>query len=300
MVKGLSELEFKKRVADLGKGDYQLLSPFTRTKDKVKLKHLSCGREYWVEAGSFLRGSRCLQCSRSHVRTPEEYKEEILKKYHGEYIVLGNYINNRVPIKYKHIPCGYEFEMKPTEFGRYNCRMCSRRKSPEVFKNEFYALVGDDYTLDTPYVNSRTKIRITHKPCGHSYDVVANLFLQGHRCPFCSSSNGELQIGEYLDKHNIPYKTQVRFESCKDILAMPFDFLANDSVLIEHQGRQHFEPVELFGGEDSFEYVQRHDKLKRDWVDKQQKYSLLYTYDDSSHGTIQQQLDKVLPWWLAK
>lgn len=45
---------------------------------------------------------------------------------------------------------------------------------------------------------------------------------------------------------------------------MSYDiFISGMNVAIEYQGKQHFEPVEFFGGEESFKETQRRDKEKK-------------------------------------
>ena len=39
-------------------------------------------------------------------------------------------------------------------------------------------------------------------------------------------------------------------------------------MAIEYQGKQHFEPIEIFGGIEAFEEQQKRDKLKRDLSDQ--------------------------------
>ena len=44
---------------------------------------------------------------------------------------------------------------------------------------------------------------------------------------------------------------------------MSYDFFISGlNIAIEYQGRQHFEPVDFFGGEEAFEALQARDKLK--------------------------------------
>ena len=44
---------------------------------------------------------------------------------------------------------------------------------------------------------------------------------------------------------------------------MSYDvFISGLNVAIEYQGKQHFEPVEFFGGNEAFESLQARDKLK--------------------------------------
>lgn len=40
-------------------------------------------------------------------------------------------------------------------------------------------------------------------------------------------------------------------------------YIAKKRVAIEYQGKQHFEPVEIFGGEEAFEKQKKRDELKR-------------------------------------
>ncbi len=60
--------------------------------------------------------------------------------------------------------------------------------------------------------------------------------------------------------------SQKEFKSCKFIRSLPFDFgiqLPNKKwCLIEVQGRQHFEAVELFGGKVGLKERQRNDNIK--------------------------------------
>ena len=61
-------------------------------------------------------------------------------------------------------------------------------KTHEVFAQEFNDLVGDEYTLLSDYINSRTAITVRHNTCGHEYEVRASKFTEGSRCPNCSKS----------------------------------------------------------------------------------------------------------------
>ena len=44
---------------------------------------------------------------------------------------------------------------------------------------------------------------------------------------------------------------------------MSYDvYISGLNVAIEYQGKQHFEPVEFFGGDDAFQDLRRRDKIK--------------------------------------
>lgn len=81
------------------------------------------------------------------------------------------------------------------------------------------------------------------------------------------SSQGEKAIQEYLDKYNISYSREYIFPDLTgDCACLRFDFkteLNGRIILIEFQGKQHYEPVEFFGGQEQFELQQRYDSYKR-------------------------------------
>lgn len=64
--------------------------------------------------------------------------------------------------------------------------------------------------------------------------------------------------------------------------------------MIEHNGIQHYEASEFFGGEEKFKIQKEHDKRKRDYA-KKHGYKLItvkYTYD--TYESIEEYLDKEL------
>lgn len=83
------------------------------------------------------------------------------------------------------------------------------------------------------------------------------------------TSNGEKWIAEYLDKHQYSYEQQKHYAdlvSDRGYLLF-YDFLVhlanNRDVLIECQGKQHYEHIEYFCDYNSFLRQQKNDELKR-------------------------------------
>lgn len=52
-------------------------------------------------------------------------------------------------------------------------------------------------------------------------------------------------------------------------------FIAKKRVAIEYQGKQHFEPVEIFGGIEAFEKQKKRDELKKE-LSMQNDVKLVY------------------------
>lgn len=110
--------------------------------------------------------------------------------------------------------------------------------------------------------------------CGKKWDSTFNNIKNGRGCPYCHVSCGEKSIANILDKYNIEYIPEYRFENCKSIRPLPFDFALikenNIIGLCEYQGKQHYEPVDFAnkGEEWATElFAQRieYDMLKRDF-----------------------------------
>lgn len=102
--------------------------------------------------------------------------------------------------------------------------------------------------------------------CGHEWEAVISNRVKGSGCPICRESRGEKAIKEYLEKNNIKFQRQYRFEKCRDKYKLPFDFaifIGNRIGLIEYQGQQHFVPIEIFGGEKVYLETIRRDKIKK-------------------------------------
>lgn len=115
--------------------------------------------------------------------------------------------------------------------------------------------------------------------------VEARTRLNNTQCPFCASSKGEAAIKSCLDDYNIPYIKEYKIEECKNKRSLPFDFaifdLNNELFgLIEFQGRQHYESVECFGGEESLKERVKNDKIKKEYCAKNNIRFLEIDYDE--------------------
>lgn len=81
--------------------------------------------------------------------------------------------------------------------------------------------------------------------------------------PHINKSSGEIYVENLFIENNVNYISQCTFDNCKDIQVLPFDFyLPEYNTVIEYNGKQHYEPIDFFGGKKAFEYTQKHDKMK--------------------------------------
>ena len=92
--------------------------------------------------------------------------------------------------------------------------------------------------------------------------------LSGSGCPKCAHkhSNGVKYMERILLNRNIKYELEKKFADCVNIFPLPFDiWLSNYNTLIEVDGMQHYQPIEKFGGQESFEKLQMRDNIKNQY-----------------------------------
>jgi len=141
-----------------------------------------------------------------------------------------------------------------------------RRSTLTEFIANAKAIHGDRYKYDkTHYVNAKTNIIITCPKHGDFMQLPSN-HLGYKGCPNCSNSKSEILISNFLTKNGIKFQTQMRFEGCRNIKPLPFDFyLPNKNMLIEFDGEQHFVPLKHFGGSEAFKTIQENDSIKTNY-----------------------------------
>lgn len=272
---------FLKEVKQLVNDEYTILSEYVRNNEKIKIKHNTCDFEYEVTPSKFLNGRRCPNCFKKNKKSNKQWVEEVKNISNGEYVVIGNYVNNKTKVKIKHITCNNEYEVTPSNFKKgHRCPICSNKKiaeklslSKEEFLKRFKAL-NEPYYEVLQFKSFNKKMKIIHSKCGYVYDVLPGNFIKGNRCPNCKvSSIGESNIKEWLENNNIRYKREYWFNDlrgkCKKPLRFDFAILdENNNVkcLIEYDGRQHFihEKSSMITRE-NFESTQKNDKIKNDY-----------------------------------
>jgi hypothetical protein len=149
------------------------------------------------------------------------------------------------------------------------CEKVIKKKTTEKFiiqANEIHNY-RYDYTK-VNYENNQKKVIIICKRHGE-FQQVPSSHLSGTGCPHCNESKGEKKIVKYLKQHNIDFLRQYKFDDCVGIkYKLPFDFyIPSMRTCIEFDGIQHFQPLKVFGGMESFERLKTNDKIKNDYCE---------------------------------
>jgi very-short-patch-repair endonuclease len=161
------------------------------------------------------------------------------------------------------------FEIRPNHHLRgVGCSKCSRnyKYKPDEILLKLKEMYNDLYEYDlSNYMNIKSKIKVKCKK--HSYfEISLDSILRGNGCSSCGKmSIGEERISKYLE-NRFTYIKQKSFEGCKYVNQMQFDFFIPDkNTCIEYDGKQHFKPIDYFGGVEAFESQQVKDSIKNDF-----------------------------------
>lgn len=249
-------------------------------------------------------GHGCPKCSKNNILNSDEFKIRANLThdnfYNYDLVDCINGCNDKIKIT---CPDHGTFKQAASKhLSGQGCPKCgsikcseSRRLSDQEFINKANEIHNNryDYSL-VSYETSHKKVKIICRDCKKPFHQRPNCHLSGSGCPNCNSSTGELEIKDFLIAQKIKFIPQKTFDTCRNINKLPFDFfLPNYNLLIEYQGIQHFEPIEFFGGERTFEVQVRRDNIKKNWA-KRSKYELKYiTYKDKTIETLEGFLNKV-------
>lgn len=87
-----------------------------------------------------------------------------------------------------------------------------------------------------------------------------------------NESKGEYLVNAYLvSKGYTDLRKHISLPDCRDKRPLSFDtmfYVDQQMCLIEYDGKQHFEPITYFGGNQNFEYVKKHDTIKNEYCQK--------------------------------
>ena len=152
----------------------------------------------------------------------------------------------------------------------YGCPYCAGciSKTPEDYYN--LAKLRNFEWLGPSVKTNRTP---TEWRCKWNHHWMSNYYniATGHGCPKCDQSKGEDAISKFLDRLNIMYQIERRFDDCRNIHPLPFDFciyIDKIMILIEFDGEQHIRTNKFFGGEEKLKKRQLHDQIKNAYAAK--------------------------------
>ena len=287
--KEIQKIKFQKQLEKRFVSDNLEIVSFIDNKSPCVIKCKTCGIEYSFEKPIYVfkktRDFFCKKCFPYKSDIMEEarrkFKEFVDTSSEWELAQDISFVHSDDLIECKCLYCGRINKKTIYDYIRGRgcfCQCSTEQKTTEDFLKE----LDDDYELLDEYKRAYTKVTLRHKSCGFIYKVTPHNYLTGRRCPRCSrmESKGEKQVQNFLDKHNIRYIREypVNIEGHN----LRFDFyLPKKNKYIEYQGRQHYYPIDYFGGEERFLIQCELDKKKRKYA-KQNLIEIPYNEDVNS------------------
>lgn len=223
----------------------------------------------------------------SKKKTTDEFREDVKRVWGDRYTIpsYSTYTNrhSKIIVNCK-IHGDFEIEAGSLLCG-HGCKECANDlkhknrllTNDEVLKR-LKEKLGDRYLLDkVQYYNARTKVLLGCRKHGY-FPIKLHDALNFHGCPFCKQSRAELLLRSAFEKNSIEFEAQFSFDWMKTSTygKLSYDFyLPKQNIAIECQGRQHFECVNVFGGEEEFKKVIERDHNKKK-ITEENGIKLLY------------------------
>lgn len=146
----------ERRIAELHNGEYELISEYTGTKNRITLRHKPCGHEYSRKANEFLNegAGLCPICNKRQGHSTRSLKEEDIPEYLKERIGdKYTYVSGYVKLSDTNTilrcnECGNEFKAsisRVTGKRKRGCSICAN--------NRRGGKVGEIYPDDIPLNN---------------------------------------------------------------------------------------------------------------------------------------------------
>ena len=287
-----------------------------RDNTKLRLHCNKCGAEWETTTiENFLRGDRnSHKCGRKNpsempsVYHEEEQIERIKNRLSGSSLEFISFGEN-----------GYNGSEKTKVLG--HCNKCEEtfeialhnliygtKESPECPKCQYNGKVSNEEAIekikhkcelleyefigfDNPqnrYDGKDTRLILKCLKCGYVWNttIYTNFINRTIKCRGCTNNwHLERTVEYYLKDADIKYEVQKRFDWLKNKINMTLDFYLPDyDIGIECQGRQHFIPVDAFGGEIGFEDTVIRDKTKKRLCEEK-GIKLLYFTELKKHNT---------------
>lgn len=238
--------------------------------------------EFWQRPADHVRGIGCPKCGQERSIAPSNQAAannfiKKCKEKHGDKYLYDKvcYVSSKQKVVVTCKKHG-DFLIRPNNIlNGQGCPKCYderrdivRKKNTKWFIEKAIEKHGEryDYSL-VDYSNCRHKVKIVCKKHG-IFEVLPSIHLYGVGCPHCKESHGESYIRKFLEDNKIDFIPQYKINS-KSLPNVRRDFrvdfyLPKRNMIIEFNGEQHYQPINIFGGEEVYvKQVERDNALRK-------------------------------------
>ena len=198
--------------------------------------------------------------------------------------------------------CGNEVNVLTYNLTSGNTQSCGCLQKDRTSEASLVSLVGNHYgklvVLERVENNRFGHVCYRCKcDCGGETIVDAGNLRQGNTnsCG-CIKSKGEMIINNWLQEHGFDFRSQYSFNDC--VLSTGrrpfFDFVlfknGNPYLVIEYNGRQHYEATGGWSTEEMLQDTQRRDREKLQWCEDNHYPVLIIKYDEDIEKILEEKL----------
>lgn len=166
--------------------------------------------------------------------------------------------------------CGNTTEVSSNNLVRGNVFSCGCIREADLTGQRFGKLIAIEK------IKNNNRKGIFYKcqcDCGNVVYVSSTSLASGvTKSCGCMKSYGESKLRFIFDSLNIQYESQKRFDDCVNPhtnYQLKFDFyLPDKNICVEYDGKQHFTPIEHFGGVKAFEDGKYRDSIKNEYCNQ--------------------------------
>jgi hypothetical protein len=256
---------------------YCLQNYYKSTKEMMrwKCKH---GHEWDNIFKEIKKGKWCPYCNYGKHTIDECIS--LAKGRNGE-CLSTSYIDTKTKMTWKCNVCNYKWEacFKSILSGRW-CASCVGNIKLTIDDCYNTAKENNGECLSDVYINKDSKMCWKCNECGCEWVTTYGAIRNGTWCPDCSTGKSQRQLKKILDEMFGYQSVTIRPDWLKNPETgrnLEIDiYFPKLKLAVEYQGKQHYEPVEYFGGIISFERVKKYDEMKRNMIKRAKKYVLYY------------------------
>lgn len=237
-----------------------------------------CGNEFDVIADNLKQrpNMTCNECANK--RRSEHNRINVVGNKYGRLTIVETIANTR-PTRVRCIcDCGNEYIGAQSDVVNGHTQSCGclqRERASDANTKDWTGVVSEygieflcpDHIREQGQWLWKCKCGV----CGNEFVTLPAKVNEGvvTSCGCAIRSSMERYIKSLLEELNLEFIEQYSFDDCKDKYSLKFDFAVfrHESLLylIEYDGKQHFEPIEWFGGEQSFKMQQYRDEIKNNY-----------------------------------
>ena len=271
----------------------EMLYNYNGTKRTKCLCHCDCGKKNILRNAYTIQHSELSSCGCGKKEVvAKSCGKDINGQRFGRLVVLETYWNENPPKVKCRCDCGNVVVLRKHDVQSYHAQSCGCITLDRLEKLNDVDHSGkvSDYGIEIVRKSKRNKYnqwlwKCKCGCCGEFFDELPARILNNHvrSCGCLKSSSSEMMIENHLKDIGASFERQYSFEDCisRKGYHLKFDFaIFKDNkllCLIEYDGKQHFEPVEWFGGEKGFKESIERDNVKNKYC--QDHDITLYRFD---------------------